>query len=110
MYQYLAGLINRLRELIPGYPSADTPVETLVETLHGLLISPEDVADSLPFELRRSIFPQLCELRVGVKRDQDFRNARVTQRSWKFSFPFLTHGYLTYCMEELRDLEQIEAI
>jgi hypothetical protein len=96
--------------LIPGYPSADTPVETLVETLHGLLISPEDVAESLPFELRRSVLPHLFEFRNGVKRDQEFRNAPVTQKSWKFSFPFLTHEYFTYCMEELRDLEQIEVI
>jgi hypothetical protein len=96
--RYLAGIFNRVKDLLPSLPIATTPVNTLIDILFGLLHWPEYSG----FIISKQVKLSLIHLREGIEADHKFRNALVTQRLWKFSYPFLTHRYLEYCLSECR--------
>jgi hypothetical protein len=96
--RYLAGIFNRVKDLLPSFPIATTPIESLIDTLLGLLHWPEYSGFIISEQVRLS----LINLREGIASDHKYRDALVTQRLWKFSYPFLTHRYLEYCLSECR--------
>jgi hypothetical protein len=94
---YLAGLFNRLRELIPGFPDRSYSMDTLINSLQVLLTNPESVFPYLPRLLLHTIHDNLLDFRDSVLADHQFRKAPRTSEPWRFSFPVLTHEYLRVC-------------
>jgi hypothetical protein len=94
---YLAGLFNRLRELIPGFPDRSHPMDTLVNTLHALLTDPMSAFPYIPRLLLHNIHDRLLDFRDKVLADHQFRKAPRTSEPWRFSYPVLTHEYLRVC-------------
>ena len=95
---YLAGLFNRMRELIPGFPDRTLPISELVEMLRSLI---EDYHHPSPY-ISRSLWSKICSdlelIYFGVLRDREFRTAPQSMVPWKFSYPVLTSEYLRICM------------
>ncbi len=75
--QYLAGIINRVKDLIPGYSFFNEPIESLVSTLHSLILFPNLLGNSIS----ESVKSAFTDLHYGVKYDQEFRKAIVTERT-----------------------------
>jgi hypothetical protein len=94
---YLAGLFNRLRELIPGFPDRSYSMDTLINSLQVLIMDPESVFPYLPRLLLHKIHDYLLDFSERVLADHQFRKAPRTSEPWRFNFPVLTHEYLRVC-------------
>jgi hypothetical protein len=95
---YLAGLFNRLRELIPGFPDRSYPMDTLVNTLLIFITDPESSFRYLPRQLLHHIYDPLLEFQDGVLEDAQYRKVIGSYyEPWRFNFPFLTREYLRVC-------------
>jgi hypothetical protein len=95
---YLAGLFNRLRELIPGFPDRSHPMDTLVNILLILVRDPESSLPYLPRQLLYHIYDPLLEFREGVLEDSQYRKVIGSYyEPWRFSYPVLTREYLRIC-------------
>jgi hypothetical protein len=95
---YLAGLFNRLRELIPGFPDRSHPMDTLVNILLILIRDPESSLRYLPRQLLHHIYDPLLAFQDGVLEDAQYRKVIGSYyEPWRFNFPFLTSEYLRVC-------------
>ncbi len=95
---YFAGLFNRLRELIPGFPDRSYPMDTLVNIVLILVTDPESSFPYLPRQLLHHIHDPLLEFWDDVLEDSQYRKVIGSYyEPWRFNYPVLTREYLRVC-------------